>query len=106
MPPSFAPNAFGAGPMGSNPYAQQDAQSIRDKRWMTIAQGQPHSIGSLPDSAWDSFFGAIQRKGNEVEDAGGQMKVGIGGVGNLGAGSTNPLHPAMRGLQSAIQRKY
>jgi hypothetical protein len=141
--------------MQSNPYAFADQDRIAANRQEDF-WGRPFNPasslsggrtvgGPLPDRAWDSFFGALQRKNDET---GGKLNVDlVGRHGSSGIGTTmaqdvpsgqtynmdrgeiapgftkearDPRHAGdaqfqptgpvraamMRGLQSAVGRRY
>ncbi len=86
-------------------YNLDAAQDVRRRRWDEAASGsnlwRPIS-GPLPDLAWDAFFGAIQRKGNQVRNAGGKMNVDlIGRRGTSGIGTFRTQ--ALDGLTRALR---
>ena len=62
-----------------------DAQQVREQRLADELNGQQDRAigGPLPDPNWDAFFGALQRKQDEANDAGMNFKVGLGNFGNL-----------------------
>jgi len=103
-----------------------DMQRIADTRWgmlsdefanydpNRLSRGGRNIGGPLPSKAWDAFFGAIQRKGQEVEDAGGTFNVdlvgrkGTSGIGSLKAqqmqGTSGVgLPQAISGLTRAVR---
>lgn len=102
-----------------NPNAMEDVERVRARRRAEV--GTPEhlfstNINTLPDYAWDAFFGAIQRKADDVYDAGGRFNVdlvgrrGMSGIGNLRAqnlttgGTTyDPRRDAMSGLMRATR---
>lgn len=95
------------------------ALDVQQNRRNAELHGQPtRSIaGPLPDMAWDSFFGAMQKKEQSAGDHGLRFKANLAGngpgegIGTLGSTQPNgivdhPLsglgaNPSMEGLQAA-----
>lgn len=53
--------------------------------------------GPMTSPAWDAFFGALQDKAGQADDAGMNFSVNYGGVGRRPS-------PALQGLQRAVGR--
>jgi hypothetical protein len=81
-----------------------------------VLRGGRNIGGPLPSMGWDSFFGALQRTGDEAQDAGMKFNVdlvgkrGTSGIGtlkglDLNADAGQAIPYALRGLTRAAGRR-
>lgn len=86
---------------------QRMYQDDLDTNPLGIMRGGRNIGGPLPDRAWDAFFGAIQRKGEDVENAGGNFNVDlVGRRGTSGIGTLkgqDPYAPAGGAIPFALK---